>query len=75
MPEVIAVVITVVLSLAFLVLVSAAVAVLVVRLLPGKPTPEDILRERYARGDIDTQQFEEMRRRVTASGGPTPRAA
>jgi len=62
----------------FMILVLAvviAVAVLLVRGLagPGHPTqpshpappprtPLDILRERYARGEIDTQEFEERRR-------------
>ncbi len=52
----------------------------VVTRLQGKPddrTPHDggsaldILEHRYARGEITAEQFEEMRRRLTGSGGPT----
>jgi uncharacterized membrane protein len=68
-------VITIVLGLAFLTVVGAAVGVVVPRLMPGKPSPEAILRERYARGEITAEQFEEMRRRLTAGTGPTSRAA
>jgi uncharacterized membrane protein len=63
MVTVIAVVIAVTFGLAFLV-VTCAVVALLVRLLPGKPAPEQILNERYARGEIDARQFDEMRQRL-----------
>jgi uncharacterized membrane protein len=69
-----AITITVILGLAFLVVVCAAVAVLLVRILPGRAGPEEILRERYARGEIDTREYEEMRVRI-APDRQTPRAA
>ena len=75
MLAVIAVTITIVLGLAFLVATCACVALLLVRLLPGKPTPEDVLRERFARGEIDGQQFEEMRRRLGYTDHAPRRAA
>ena len=68
-------VITIVLGLAFLTVVGAAVGVVVPRLVPGKPTPEAILRERYARGEITAEQFDEMRRHLTAGNGPSSLAA
>jgi putative membrane protein len=33
-------------------------------------TAMEILQRRYARGELATEQFEEMRRRLTESGGP-----
>ena len=66
--------------LMFIVFIAAIVAavVVVVRWLtgshaaappspPGK-TPLDILRERYARGEIDREEFEERRRVLDESG-------
>jgi putative membrane protein len=38
-------------------------------------TALDILERRYARGDIDAEQFEEMRRRITGGGGPFAKSA
>ncbi len=35
---------------------------------PGGPSALEILRQRYARGEIDTATFEQMRERLTASG-------
>ncbi|MBX6342751.1 MAG: SHOCT domain-containing protein [Thermomicrobiaceae bacterium] len=31
---------------------------------PGEPSPLEILEQRYARGEIDHQEFEERRRRL-----------
>jgi len=36
----------------------------------GEPTALEILEQRYARGEITTEQFEEMRQRLTRSQGP-----
>lgn len=38
-------------------------------------TALDILERRYARGELTTEQFEEMRTRLTSGRGPTSRAA
>jgi len=35
---------------------------------PGGPSAMEILRQRYARGEIDTATFEQMRERLEASG-------
>jgi len=67
---VIGIVVTVFLGLSFLGIVGAAVTVMVVRMLPGKPTPEEIVRERYARGEIDAHQFEETLARLSTRGAP-----
>lgn len=64
----VALVASIVVGLAVLGLVGAGIAVMLVRLLPGKPTPEDILRERYARGEIGEEQFEAMRQRLAGPG-------
>jgi putative membrane protein len=37
------------------------------RMPPSGPSAEEILRQRYARGEIDTATFEQMRERLTAS--------
>lgn len=42
---------------------------------PNQPTALEILEQRYARGELDTEQFEEMRRRLTSGRGPTSRVA
>ena len=39
---------------------------------PSGPTAMEILRQRYARGEIDTATFEQMRQRLEASGEGTP---
>ncbi len=60
----------------FWVLFVAGVALLIVWLsrtagTPGAPTssarPSEILKERYARGEITLEQYEEMRRRIEGS--------
>jgi len=35
---------------------------------PGTPTALEILQQRYARGEIDTATFEQMRERLEGSG-------
>ncbi len=35
---------------------------------PGGPSALEILQQRYARGEIDTATFEQMRERLVASG-------
>jgi putative membrane protein len=35
---------------------------------PGGPSPLEILNQRYARGEIDTATFEQMRERLTTLG-------
>jgi putative membrane protein len=56
----------------------------VVRRLERRPTSQaprdegtalDILERRYARGDIDAQQFEEIRQRLTGADGPFAKSA
>jgi putative membrane protein len=37
---------------------------------PSQQSAMDILRQRYARGEIDTATFESMRERLENSGGP-----
>lgn len=37
---------------------------------PAGPSALEILRQRYARGEIDTTTFEQMRERLEATGGP-----
>jgi putative membrane protein len=41
---------------------------------PAQPSASamEILRQRYARGEIDTATFESMRERLENSGGPGP---
>jgi putative membrane protein len=41
---------------------------------PTQPQPSalEILRQRYARGEIDTATYENMRERLENSGGPGP---
>jgi putative membrane protein len=36
---------------------------------PAQPSAMDILRQRYARGEIDAVTFDQMRERLEASGG------
>ena len=38
----------------------------------SSPTAMDILRQRYARGEIDAVTFEQMRERIEASTAPQP---
>jgi len=38
----------------------------------GEPSAEEILRRRYARGEIDTATFEQMRERLEAGNEPRP---
>ncbi len=37
---------------------------------PGTPSALEILRQRYARGDIDAATFEQMRERLEHTDGP-----
>ncbi len=37
---------------------------------PGAPSALEILRQRYARGDIDAATFEQMRERLEHTDGP-----
>ena|SRR5437588_9721175 len=37
---------------------------------PGQPSALEILRQRYARGEIDAVTYEQMRERLEASNGP-----
>ncbi len=54
-------------GLAVLTVIGMAGSVIMVRLLPQKPPPSvEILRERYARGEISEEQFDEMRRHLAA---------
>jgi putative membrane protein len=39
---------------------------------PSQSSAMEILRQRYARGEIDTATFENMRERLENSGGPGP---
>ncbi len=39
---------------------------------PVQPSALEILRQRYARGEIDTATFDSMRERLENSGGPGP---
>lgn len=39
---------------------------------PPVPTAEEILRERYARGEIDAQTFEAMRERLAGASAREP---
>jgi len=39
---------------------------------PGRPSALDILQERYARGEISREQYEQMRRDIEGSGGTPP---
>jgi putative membrane protein len=39
---------------------------------PAQPSAMEILRLRYARGEIDTATFENMRERLENSSGPGP---
>ena len=39
---------------------------------PTRPSAMEILRMRYARGEIDTATYESMRERLENSGGPGP---
>jgi putative membrane protein len=39
---------------------------------PAQPSAMEILRRRYARGEIDTATFDSMRERLENSGGPGP---
>ena len=38
---------------------------------PVQPSAMEILRQRYARGEIDAVTFNQMRERLEASGGPS----
>jgi putative membrane protein len=39
---------------------------------PTQPSALEILRQRYARGEIDAATYENMRERLENSGGPGP---
>jgi len=65
MSEPVAIIVAITLGLAFLTVVGAAVTVLIVRLMPWPKSPGlSILRERYARGELTDERYEEMKRRL-----------
>lgn len=65
MREAVAIIVASSLGLAFLAVVGAAVTVLFVRLMPWPKSPAlNILRERYARGELTDERYEEMRRKL-----------
>jgi hypothetical protein len=65
--EIVLIIAAIALGIAFITLVGVGSTILMVRLLPGKPAPGlDILRERYARGEITQEQYEHMRRSLAA---------
>lgn len=67
MNEIVSVIVAIALGLGFLTVVGGGVAVIIARLTPGKPSPAlEILRERYARGEITSDEYEQMRRRLAA---------
>jgi uncharacterized membrane protein len=65
MSDAVAVIVAITLGLALLAVVGAAVTVLIVRLMPWPKSPGlNILRERYAKGELTDERYEEMRRRL-----------
>ena len=65
MSEAVAIIVAITLGLAFLAVVGAAVTVLIVRLMPWPKSPaHNILRERYSRGELTDERYEEMRRKL-----------
>jgi uncharacterized membrane protein len=54
-------------GIAFITIVGAAVAVVLVRVMPAPKSPAfESLRERYAKGEITDERYDEMRRRLAA---------
>jgi len=65
MSDAVAVIVAITLGLAFLTVVGAAVTVLIVRLMPWPKSPaHNTLRERYAKGELTDERYEEMKRRL-----------
>jgi len=55
----------IILGIAFLGAVSAVITLLMVRKLPrGRSRAAEILDERYARGELSSEQYQQMRREV-----------
>jgi uncharacterized membrane protein len=55
------------LATAFVTIVGAAVAVVLVRLMPAPKSPAlESLRDRYAKGEISDERYDEMRRKIAA---------
>lgn len=67
MSDVVIVVAEIIVGIAFLTVVGGLVAVLVSRL-QVKPSPADVLEERYARGELTHDQFEQSRRDLAFHG-------
>src|SRR6516225_7466776 len=49
-------------AIAFLAALGGVIAVVIVRLLVKSAPPEEILRQRYARGELTREQYEQIRR-------------
>lgn len=68
MSDVVVVVGEIIIGLALLTVVGGAVAVVTTRLL-GKASPQEILRERYARGELTREQYEQAQRDIAVPVG------
>jgi hypothetical protein len=60
----------IIVGIAFLGVISAVITVIMVRLLPrGRSRAAEILDERYARGDLTPDQYDQMRRNIAIPVG------